>query len=170
MPVANKRHSKLSIGLVPRIVILSVAGILLLGICVVSISGYFLERGAIEAARERVDANMRVAWEVLRANGKDFSVADGTLLVDGHVLNGDVATVDKVKSLVGGTCTIFMQDLRIATNVLKPDGMRAVGTQLARSDAYGAIFDRKASYRGEVRILDEPYMTAYDPILSAKGE
>ena len=30
--------------------------------------------------------------------------------------------VDKVKNLVGGTCTVFMNDLRIATNVLKPDG------------------------------------------------
>jgi methyl-accepting chemotaxis protein len=170
MSVADKGRSRLTIGLVSRIVILSVSGILLLGICVISISGYFLERGAIDAARERVDANMRVAWDVLRAKGKNFSVADGKLLVDGHVLNGDVATVDKVKSLVGGTCTIFMKDVRIATNVLKPDGARAVGTQLARSDAYGSIFDRKASYRGEVRILDEPYMTAYDPILSANGE
>jgi methyl-accepting chemotaxis protein len=113
---------------------------------------------------------MRVAWEVLRASGKNFSIVDGKLLADGHVLNGDVAMVDKVKSLVGGTGTIFMNDLRIATNVMKPDGARAVGTPLARSDAYSAIFDRKASYRGEVRILNEPYMAADDPILSPNGE
>lgn len=170
MSGSNKRRFGITIGLVPRIVILSVSGILLLGVCVTGISGYLLERGAIDAARERVDANMRVAWDVLRANGKNFSIVDGKLLADGHVLNGDVAMVDKVKSLVGGTCTIFMNDLRIATNVLKPDGTRAVGTKLARSDAYGAIFDRKASYRGEVRILDEPYMTVYDPILSPNGD
>jgi methyl-accepting chemotaxis protein len=53
---------------------------------------------------------------------------------------------------------------------MKPDGTRAVGTKLARSEAYSALFDRKASYRGEVRIFDEPYMTAYDPILSPNGE
>ena len=166
----DRSRFDLTFGLVPRIVILSVSGVLLLGVCVIGVSGHFLERGAIAAARERVDANMRVAWDVLRSNGKNFSVVDGRLMVDGHVLNGDIAMVDKVKDLVGGSCTVFMNDQRIATNVLKPDGMRAVGTQLARSDAYSAIFDRKVSYRGEVRILDEPYMTAYDPILSQNGE
>ncbi len=170
MSIATKLRSRLTLGLVPRIVILSVSGILLLGVCVTSISGYVLGREAISAAQERVDANMRVAWDVLRANGKNFSIADGKLLADGHVLNGDVGTVDKVKSLVGGTCTIFMKDLRVATNVLKPDGTRAVGTPLARSDAYRAIFDQKVAYRGEVQILGEPYMTAYDPILSPNGE
>jgi methyl-accepting chemotaxis protein len=151
-------------------VILSVSGILLLGACVISVAGYFLNRGATEAAQERVEANMRVAWDVLRSNGNNFSISDGKLLVDGHVLNGDLSTVDKVKSLVGGTCTIFMKDLRVATNVMKPDGTRAVGTQLARNDAYSAIFDRKAPYRGEAQILDEPYMTAYDPIVGPGGE
>ena len=63
-----------------------------------------------------------------------------------------------------------MRDLRVATNVLKPDGTPAVGTRLAPGRAYDAIFDRKASFRGEVQILGEPYMTAYDPILDAKGE
>ena len=124
-----------------------------------------LERGASEAALERIDTNMRVAWDALRAHGSKFSIRDGKLYADEHVLNGDVAIVDKVKNLVGGTATIFMKDQRIATNVLKPDGSRAVGTALAKSDAYAAIFDRKASYRGEVQILGEPYMTGYDPIL-----
>lgn len=167
---ADRSRVDLAFGLVPRIVILSVSGILLLGVCVISVSGYFLGRGAVAAARERVDANMRVAWDVLRSNGRNFSVVDGKLMADGRVLNGDVAIVDKVKDLVSGSCTIFMNDQRIATNVLKPDGTRAVGTQLARSDAYSAIFDRKVPYRGEVQILNEPYMTAYDPILSQSGE
>lgn len=80
MSVANTSWFKLTIGLVPRIVILSISGILILGICVVGVSGYFLERGAADAAQERIDANMRVAWDVLRANGKNFSTVDGKLL------------------------------------------------------------------------------------------
>jgi methyl-accepting chemotaxis protein len=156
--------------LAPRIILLAVGGIVLLGICVTSVAKYVLERGAAEAARERIDTNMRVAWDALRAHGANFSIRNGQLYAGDHLLNGDVATVDKVKSLVGGTCTIFLKDQRIATNVLKPDGSRAIGTALAKSEAYASIFDRKASFRGEVQILDEPYMTAYDPILSANGE
>jgi methyl-accepting chemotaxis protein len=157
-------------GLAPRIVTLSVSGILLLGVCVTIVSWYLLEGGATKAAAERVETNMRVAWDVLRANGKGFSIADGKLLVSDHVLNGDAALVDKVKNLVGGTCTVFMSDLRITTNVLKPDGTPAIGTRLAAGEAHHAIFDRKASFRGEAQILGEPYMTAYDPILDSNGQ
>ncbi|ABD88292.1 methyl-accepting chemotaxis protein [Rhodopseudomonas palustris] len=159
-----------TLGLAARIVLLSVSGILALGVCVTSVAKYVLERGASDAALERVETNMRVAWDVLHAHGGNYSISDGKLKVGGHVLNDDVAAVDKVKALVGGTCTIFMKDQRVATNVMKPDGLRAVGTSLARSEASAAIFDRKASYRGEVEILNEPYMTAYDPILGANGE
>ena len=106
----------------------------------------------------------------LRAQGKDFSVADGKLLAGDHVLNGNAALVDKVKSLVGGTCTVFMNDQRVTTNVMKPDGSRAVGTRLAPGGAHDAIFGRKASFRGEAEILGEPYMTAYDPILDSGGQ
>jgi methyl-accepting chemotaxis protein len=160
----------IAFGLAPRIVTLSVSGIVLLGVCVTGIAWYLLERAAINAATERVETNMRVAWDILRAHGKSFSMADGKLLASDHVLNGDAELVDKVKSLVGGTCTVFMKDLRVTTNVMKPDGTRAVGTRLAPGGAYDAIFNRKAPFRGEIQILGEPYITAYDPILDPNGE
>ncbi len=156
--------------LAPRIMILSVMGILLLGTCLTAVAWYVLQAAATKSAMERVDANMRVAWNVLRANGSDFTSVDGKLLVGSHILNNDEASVDTVKGLVGGTCTVFADDLRIATNVLKPDGTRAVGTRLARSAAYEAVIDRKTAFRGEVEILGVPYMTAYDPILDASGK
>jgi methyl-accepting chemotaxis protein len=150
--------------------ILSASGILLLGVCLTGVAWYVLQVGATKSALERVDTNMRVAWDVVRANGATFTSVEGKLLADGHVLNDDITTVDKVKSLVGGTCTIFLDDLRITTNVQKPDGTRAVGTRLARSAAYEAVIDRKTPFRGEVEILGTPYMTAYDPILDSNGK
>ena len=156
-----------SFGLGPSIILMSVAGILTLGICVTLVAKIVLEQGATKSATERVDTNMRVAWEVLRESGDKYIIADGKLLADGKPLNGNFAAVDKIKTLVGGTATIFMNDTRISTNVMKPDGTRAIGTQLAKGPAYEAIFDRKTSFRGEIAILGEPYMTVYDPILDA---
>lgn len=156
-----------SLGLGPRIMLMSVAGIVILGICVTTVAKYVLEQGATKSATERVEANMRVAWNVLRESGDKFSIADGKLLADGKPLNGNFTAVDKIKALVGGTATIFMNDTRISTNVMKPDGTRAIGTQLARGPAYEAVFDRKTAFRGEVAILGEPYMTVYDPIFDA---
>ena len=44
-----------------------------------------------------------------------------------------------------------------------------MGTKLVGA-AYDAIFRDGISYRGEARILGEPYFTAYDPLLSKDGE
>jgi methyl-accepting chemotaxis protein len=167
---SQTRRRGTAFGLAPRIVALSVSGIVLLGVCVTGVAWYLLEQAAIKAATERVETNIRVAWDVLRAHGKNYSIVDGKLLASDHVLNGDAALVEKVKNLVGGTCTVFMKDLRVTTNVLKPDGTPAVGTRLAPGGAYDAIFVRKASFRGEIQILGEPYITAYDPILDPSGE
>lgn len=155
------------LGLGPRIILMSVAGILALGVCITLVAKYVLEQGAIRSATERVETNMRVAWDVLRESGDTYSVADGKLLANGKSLNGSFDAVDKIKRLVGGTATIFMNDTRISTNVMKPDGTRAIGTQLAKGPAYEAVFDRKTAFRGEVAILGEPYMTVYDPIFDA---
>ncbi|MDB5653527.1 MAG: methyl-accepting chemotaxis sensory transducer [Tardiphaga sp.] len=170
IPARAGQPIRKALGLVPRIMLMSVSGILVLGVCVTGVAKVMLERGATKAASERVDTNMRVAWDVLRARGNSFKVEDGKLLAGANVLNGDVGVVDKIKTLVGGTATIFLNDTRIATNVQKPDGSRATGTPLARSPAYDAIFERKAPFRGEVTILGDIYMTAYDPILSAGGD
>ena len=67
----------------------------------------------------------------MRARGTSFKIEDGKQLAGSNVLNGDVSVVDKIKTLVGGTATIFMKDTRISTNVMKPDGARATSTQLA---------------------------------------
>jgi len=156
-------------GLVPTIMALAVFGVLLLGLCISLLTRTLLYDGAAEAARERVDANIKVAWEVLNSKGTAFSIVDGKLTAGDHVLNGNFEVVDRIKALVGGTATIFMGDTRISTNVMKPDGSRAIGTQLAKSAAYQAIFERKTGFRGEVEILGQPYMTAYDPILDPSG-
>ena len=158
------------IGLVPRIVTLMASGIVGLGILTCILTADLLFDSAREAARERVDANMRVAWNLLKQKGSAFRLADGKLLVGDAALNGSTDVVDQLKTLVGGTCTIFMDDERVATNVVAGDGKRAVGTKLARTAAYEAIFTRHEKFRGEVDILGEPYMTAYDPILDDGGK
>jgi methyl-accepting chemotaxis protein len=156
--------------LLPRIMVLTLSGIALLAVAVAAVSYVILRDDATSAARERVDSNMKVAWDVLHQKGDNFRQVDGRLLAGDHVLNGDLQVVDKIKELVGGTATVFMGDIRVATNVAKADGSRAVGTPLAPGAAYDAVIGHNASFRGEVDILGEPYMTAYDPIRDATGK
>lgn len=121
-------------------------------------------------AMERQNSNMAVAWELLHREGETFRLADdGTLYADDTMLNGDVALVDTVQRLVGGTATIFAGDTRVSTNVLKSDGSRAIGTTLARGAVYDAVLEQGRPYRGEADILGRGFYTAYDPIKDASG-
>ena len=88
-----------------------------------------------------------------------------------EAMSGGFDLVDKVTSIMGGTATIFMKDgdrfVRITTNVLRPDGNRAVGTEL---DPHGkAIVRIRAGlpFFGVVNILGKPYITGYVPIRDA---
>jgi hypothetical protein len=79
--------------------------------------------------------------------------------------------VDQVVKENGGTATLFVRAgaeyVRVATNVKKEDGSRAVGTILDPSGpAVEKIKKGEACY-GEASILGKPYMTGYEPIRDA---
>ncbi len=124
-----------------------------------------LERQAIDMQRLSMD----IAWSSLQEGGHGFAIADGRLMLGTTPLNDNHAIVDKIKRITSGTATIFQGDRRIATNVMKPDGTRAVGTTLARGPAYDAVLGQGTGYRGMVTILGEEYYAAYDPIKDGKG-
>jgi methyl-accepting chemotaxis protein len=127
-------------------------------------------RAADKAMRERAQASLSVNINLLR----DLLAAKGEPRLDGdklyfgnELINGNFAAVDKVKALAGSTATVFMGDVRVATNVQKPDGSRAVGTKLAPGPAYDAVLKQRATYSGAADILGIPYFTIYEPIVQA---
>ena len=83
-------------------------------------------------------------------------------------MNNNYSLVDDVVMQAGGTATIFVKSgdefVRVATNVKKDDGSRAVGTILdPKGKAISSIRKDQAFY-GEVDILGKPYITGYEPI------
>lgn len=81
--------------------------------------------------------------------------------------------VDIVREVTGATATLFGKRgddfLRVSTNVLKPDGSRAIGTALdPKGRAYAAISKDRPFY-GVVDILGQPYMTGYEPMRNPQG-
>jgi methyl-accepting chemotaxis protein len=83
-------------------------------------------------------------------------------------LNGLNTLPDHVRDITGGVATIFAGETRIATNVTKPEGGRAVGTRLAPGPALEAI-RRGEAYRGSNTILGRPHLTIYEPVRDASG-
>jgi hypothetical protein len=55
--------------------------------------------------------------------------------------------------------------VRVATNVKKDNGSRAIGTILdPKGKAFGSL-QRNEPFYGEVDILGKPYITGYEPVL-----
>ncbi len=160
----------------PRMTVrLKMTMLLLGGLLVLSLVNFWQVRGTMledaEAkAQAQQEANMRIAWEVLGRYGEGFHLVNGELFAGQQKLDGFVEPVDKVKSLVGGVATIFSGDMRVATNIVKPDGSRAIGTKLTAAPVIEAVLQKGQSFHGKADILEKPYYTAYDPIKNAAGE
>jgi len=83
-------------------------------------------------------------------------------------MNNSFDVVDEVVKENGGTATFFVRAgdeyIRVATNLKKDDGSRAIGTIL---DPNGPAIDaitKGEAYYGEATILGKPYVTGYEPI------
>ena len=98
----------------------------------------------------------------------EWSVNEGVLSKGGHALNDEVALVDRVKSLSGAATTLFAGNTRIATNVLKADGARAVGTTAAPK-VVETVLNRGVRYTGEAEVVGRPYSVVYQPLKDAHG-
>ncbi|NTV72722.1 MAG: methyl-accepting chemotaxis protein [Holophaga sp.] len=112
---------------------------------------------------------MNTFIELVHQKGDQIKMVDGKLYLGDYLVNDNYELPDKLKSICGGTATIFMGDTRISTNVLNSDGKRAVGTKL-QGPARDVVIGRGESYRGQAQILGETYFAAYNPLKSASGE
>ncbi len=63
-----------------------------------------------------------------------------------------------------GTATLFLDDVRIATNVTNPDGTRAIGTRIA-ADVYERVVLEGRPWLGRAYVVNDWYVTAYEPIV-----
>ena len=88
-------------------------------------------------------------------------------------MNNNFDVVDEVVKENGGTATLFVkagdQYVRVATNVKKADGSRAIGTVLDPKGPVIAVIRKGEAYYGDATILGKPYVTGYDPIRDAAG-
>lgn len=97
----------------------------------------------------------------------------------GVLLNRSNEIVDKVKRLVYGraqfkgrdigTASIFLSDVRVATNVRSDTGDRALGSRASAEVASAVLRDQRAWY-GRAFVVNDWYVTAYQPLRNRAGE
>src|SRR6056297_1337556 len=89
------------------------------------------------------------------------------------LLNNNFEFVDRVKELVFkketiegydlGTATIFMDDVRISTNVKYEDGTRATGTMVSE-EVYDRVIRDKQTWLDKAFVVNRWYLSGYSPI------
>ena len=95
------------------------------------------------------------------------------MLIGGYLLNNHFEIVDNVKSELYqdqiyqgkdiGTATIFFDDLRISTNVLREDNQRAVGSRMS-TEVYDYVINDGKIWADRAFVVNNWYITAYEPI------
>ncbi len=99
-------------------------------------------------------------------------------LCGGILLNRSHNLVDRIRNSVFGdkiyqgkplgTVTIFLWDVRIATNVIKVDTTRAIGTRVS-DEVYEQVLERGERFGDRAFVVNDWYLSAYDPIRDPSG-
>ena len=90
------------------------------------------------------------------------------VITPGFTLSSD-RFVDQIKKNLGLECTLFQDDTRISTTIIK-DGKRAVGTKMDNPAVLEAVIQKGQRFLGHNIILGVAYNTAYWPIVDINGK
>ncbi len=114
------------------------------------------------------------AVPVYRPDGKLAGI-----LRAGIVLNRNYTLVDQVQNTVFhaeqynnkplGTATIFQNDVRISTNVLRDDGTRAIGSRVS-AEVYDYVLQQGKTWVDRAWVVNAWYISAYTPIFDPEGK
>ena len=142
--------------------------------CVTKMSGLADSIADITLGK-KLEGDARVAHYYLEKHYGKIDLKDGQLVdKDGNPIAGKYEMVDAILNDLGDTATLFVKEgddfKRVATNVKKGDGSRAVGTMLDRGGAaYGEVL-KGNHYIGKANILGKPYLTSYAPLKGDNGD
>ncbi|RLB30739.1 MAG: two-component sensor histidine kinase, partial [Deltaproteobacteria bacterium] len=101
------------------------------------------------------------------------------VIYGGRLLNRSTEIVDTVRDTVFkqeiykgrsiGTATIFQNDLRISTNVMTPEGKRAIGTRVSK-EVKDKVLTEGELWTDRAFVVSDWYITAYEPIEDILGQ
>ena len=125
--------------------------------------------------RKKEDRAMviRALYPVKDSRGELVALLDG-----GVLLNGNFEFVDAIRDLAYapqslpegsiGTVTVFLDDVRITTNVPLNEGERALGTRVS-DEVRTKVLDNGSTWIDRAFVVNDWYVSSYEPILDIDG-
>lgn len=133
-------------------------------------------RGAAPTSRRIEDRAlvMLATTPIVGAGGETLALLRG-----GVLLNQNLGLIDHINRIVypqgslpfgsHGTATLFMQDVRITTNVRLFQDRRAIGTRVSQTVSE-AVLTRGNTWLDRAFVVNDWYVSAYEPLLDAGGQ
>ncbi|WP_346895260.1 methyl-accepting chemotaxis protein [uncultured Roseibium sp.] len=162
---------------------LAIAGFLTVAMFVIGFIVYDVSSDQAKGrAVAKQDTNLRVAATIFEERVDGARVTWGA---DGNVDRIELEAIpeftshdliDTVGRMTGETATVFAWDpetkdfWRKTTNIIKPDGKRAVGTPLGQNGAVYPVVTTGKTFHGQATILGKDYYTIYQPIFTPAGD
>ena len=101
------------------------------------------------------------------------------VLVGGSLLNRNLQFIDAINALVylnavtggdrQGTATLFLEDVRVSTNVRLFEDVRALGTRVS-AVVRGAVLDAGRTWLDRAFVVNDWYISGYVPITDSFGD
>ena len=116
---------------------------------------------------------IRALYPIVDSENKVLAILDG-----GVLLNANFTFVDVIRDLVYGpgslisgsigTVTVFLDDVRITTNVPVKSGERALGTRVS-DEVRTNVLDQGHTWIDRAFVVNDWYISSYEPILDVDG-
>ncbi len=135
-------------------------------------------RLSAEQSQQTVLANLKTGRAIFDQAGGDQATIENGQFVLKHgeeqvAMNDNTEFVDRLSQLTGAHYTIFQKEgnsaRRIATTVTNDNGQRAVGTYISQP-VFETVFKQGRTFTGRAWVVNDWYVTAYEPIRNANGE
>ena len=172
---------KLKLSLSTQATAITIGLVFILSTALTIVSIVEIKRSVERETLDRQMMSLRVAAATVAVEHPGLSIqrdADGEvarLSIDVMPDFASHALIDRIGVMTGETATVFVWDdetrdfWRRTTNIVKPDGERAVGTPLGRNGAVYPVVAAGETYLDEAVILGTAYYTIYEPIFDPGG-
>jgi signal transduction histidine kinase len=126
------------------------------------------------------DRSMETHGMVVHAASRATTPGGGpAALVGGILLNQNLEFIDTINDLVyqaaslpegsQGTATLFLDDVRVSTNVRLFEGRRALGTRVSAA-VRSAVLGEGRTWLDSAFVVNDWYISAYEPLVDTYGK
>ncbi len=143
--------------------------ITMLGLLAFSLLVVNLVRGeAANQISQKVKSDLAIGNILIEASYRgEWKVAEGKLYKGNIEMNNNLILINLIEKLTGDSCSIFLGDTRITTNI-EENGKAILGTK-APTEIVEQVLNKGQDFNGVTNVAGVEYYSSYMPIKDGKG-